>query len=54
MIRELSAFVIHRPEGLVAEMRFMWPAIVKRSLLGFSDLFDDYPNQIDTTIAFPF
>ncbi len=35
MIRELSAFVIHRPEGLVAEMRFMWPAIVKGSLLGF-------------------
>ncbi|MBS6329823.1 MAG: hypothetical protein KH425_09815, partial [Prevotella bivia] len=33
---------------------FMWPAINKRSHLGFSILFDDYPNRIDTTRFFKF
>ena len=35
-------------------MRFMWPAINKRSHLGFSNLFDDYPDRIDTTKSVSF
>ena len=54
MIRELLVFVIHWPCSLVAKMRFMWPAINKRSHLGFSNLFDDYPDRIDTTKSVSF
>ena len=54
MIGELFVFVIHWPCGLVAGMRFMWPAIDRRSHLGFSDLFDDYPDRIDTTKSVSF
>lgn len=34
---------------LSREMRFMWPAINEGSHLGFSFLFDDYPDRISTT-----
>ncbi len=53
MIGELSAFVIHRPKGLVANAIYVARHCQEKSSR-FSDLFDDYPNRIDTTMSLPF